>query len=224
MELADASPELATVRPPAPPSVVIGVCLADLQTPPAIVAAKQRYVCVSPGDPMYAEPAEFVTHYDVLDAVQLAAGTAYVGACVSVCAMAKRLYDQQSGADFFCLLDASGFGSPALQYLRDTINTNVHVGGVTVNMSDTADDSLLYRDTSTVGVSWLISRLQAAVGELRVVVPEDSMLAAPLLKLGEYRVEESKPDLIRALALCCCSSYRSIVYGPPVDSLPSPRW
>jgi hypothetical protein len=213
----EADPSLAD-----PDTVVLAVCIADLQSPVPIVAVKQSLELLTSGDPMFGEESQHEARYTILHAELLPAGTAWPKAARAVCAAATKCYRHYPAADSYCLVNSVAFGSPALKYIQKRINPLFSTSAVAVNLSDTGDEEILHRAQSTVGAAWLIGRLQIVADEGRLDVPdEDGTLVNEALDgLDSYIVEESRPDLLRALALATANEYAAVTYTPTAD-LPS---
>lgn len=210
--------------PPPPPVTVLGVAVGDLSVPAALCAVRYTTFVLTPGDPVFGELPEFETHYTLLGAEAISADDGYPGIARRVNRLAKRLYARDSRGEYHALVDASDAGRPVVDAIRDAVIPQCHLTAVRITTGDASDPSILWRRETTVGLAYLISRLQAMLTCGRLHVPTDPVSTGLLDLLRDYRVEQApRADLVRALALACASEYRPIRYGQPFDALPSPR-
>jgi hypothetical protein len=214
---------LAPRVPSSPPqTTVLGVAVGDLSVRPSLCAVRYHHLLISPGDPIFGELPTFETHYTLIGAESLDAGLGYPAVASRVNRLAQRLYARDSRGDYHALIDASDAGRPVIAAIRDAVIPACTVTGVRVTTGDTGDESILWRRETSVGLSYLISRLQAILQGGRLHVPDDAVSHGLLDLLRTYDIQQSSgADLVRALALACSSEYHQIRYGPSPDSLPS---
>lgn len=216
---------LPRATPPTPPqTTVIALIMGHTDTQPALCAVRYSQVLLSPGDPLFGELPIHETHYTLLSADRLPAKLSYPQVAATVNRAARRLYDRNSRGDYHALVDASGVGRPVVDAIRDSIIPQCHVTAVSIGPGDAGDLAILWRHETSVGLAYLISRLQAILHGGRLHVPESPKTTGLLDLLRGYDLKSPPSvDLVRALALACASEEQTVRYGPSPDSLPSPR-
>lgn len=213
---------------PAPAATtVLGVAPGSSSRGAALCAVRCDAHLVSPGDALFGEAPLWETHYTILGAERLPAGTDYPAVARRANTLARRLYDRDSRGDYHVLVDATGAGVPVVELIHQSIIPQAHVTAVALTPGDTADPSILWRSATTVGVAYLVSRLQAVLQGRRLHAPAGDARVADLLDgLASY---EATPDpreadgLVVALALAASSDYQPIRYGVSANLLPSAR-
>lgn len=218
-------------------TVVLGVDCGQIRDYSAVCAVAYEDMCLSPGDALCNEPPVFETQYRVLGAERMPLGTSYPDVAKRVNMLAKRLYDRDSRGDYHCLIDATGVGRPVVDLIRAAMIPACHVTAVTITGTAKGDEAILWRNESSVGKAWLVSRLQAILQSGRLKAPRHAALEEMVaeLKVFEIRVQANghdtsgafqvgtHDDLAVALSLACASDHQAVTYGPTSGQLPSPR-
>lgn len=209
--------------PPSKPiqTTVLGVTVGNAIQQPAICAVRYVSECIQSADPLSDLGAVFETRYHLLGMERLDVGTSVPRIAARVNQLATRLWKRDSHGDYHVLCDASEVGRPVIDAIRFVLIPQAQVTGVTVTATDKPDSSILYRRESTVGLSYLVSRLQAILQSGRLSIPHDPAMTDLLAQLRDYDTATDRgPDLVRALALACSSEYRPISYDVSPDELP----
>lgn len=212
------APPLA-IPPTAPQTTVIGLYVGDLLTPPSLVAVRYDPTLLTPGDPMFGEAPIFETRYLVLGAQTLDA-LSFPAVAKRLNSLARGLYDRDSRGDYHVLVDATDVGRPVVDAIRDAIVPQVHVTSVRVVGEDRGDLSILWRNNASIGLGYLISRVQAILQGNRLSVPES--LTDLTAALSAHTAGAQPAPLLRALALAVASEYMPVGYDVSPDDLPSP--
>jgi len=203
-----------------PQTTVLGVVVSSAQVAPTLCAIRFEPRIVHAGDPLFGEATIYETHYDVLGTEQLLPGLTYPGVAARVNTLAHRLYHADSRGDYHVLVDASDVGRPVVDAIRDSVIPQAAVSAVTVSSGDRGDTSLLWRSESTVGITYLVSRLQAILQGGRLHYPATPAMDGirDCLHAGD-----TSGMLFRALALACSGEYAAVRYDVSPDALPSAR-
>jgi len=201
-----------------PQTTVLGVVVSSAQVAPTLCAIRFEPRIIHAGDPLFGEATIYETHYTVLGSELLLPGLAYPGVAARVNTLARRLYNADSRGDYHVLVDASDVGRPVVDAIRDSVIPQAAVSAVIVSAGDAGDTSLLWRSESKVGITYLVSRLQAILQGGRLHYP-----ATPAMDgiRDALHAGDTSGMLFRALALACSCEYAAVRYDVSPDALPS---